>query len=397
MVTGGRLPARSLTGAELIAADCLLALLLAATYLTGLGRPPAADGLVWWVRGLIFLLIALPVAVRRVWPLSIFGIVATASTLASLLGILPDPLVATAATAYSAAGTRRIGRRGWWTVAAVSAVLSLVSVSAGSVAPPPDALRTLLPGTALVGALWALGVAVRERRAFGEREVESRLVRAVLDERLRLARDVHDIVTHNLGVIAVKSAVARHVARTEPAEVLAALEVIEKVSRTALADMRQALRVLRSDPVDREEPGPDDQPYGLADLRSLVERAEAAGLDVHCDLPDCDDVPMGVARSAYRIVQEALTNVIKHAGPTRCEVRVYRRTRELFIEVRNDAPRPGWPGQRNAPSPGGYGLIGVRERVAMHDGELVVAERDGGGYQLSVTLPCPASAPSDGG
>jgi signal transduction histidine kinase len=397
VVTGGRLPVRSLTGAELIAVDCLAALLLGATYLTGLWRPTVAVGLVWWTRGLILLLIALPAAVRRVWPLSIFGIVTAASTLALLFGILPDPFVASAATAYSAADTRRIGRRGWWMVAAVSAVLLLVSVSAGSVSPPPDALRTLLPGTAVVGSMWALGVAVRERRAFGEREVESRLARAVLDERLRLARDVHDIVTHNLGVIAVKSAVARHVARTKPDEALAALEVIEGVSRAALADMRQALRVLRSGPVDREEPSLEDQPYGLADIRSLVQRAGVAGLDIHCELPDRDEVPRGVARSAYRIVQEALTNVIKHAGPTRCEVRVHSHVQELLIEVRNDSPQRGRPISRNSSPLEGYGMIGVRERVAMHGGEVVVAKRDDGGYQLSVTLPYPAETPSDGG
>ncbi len=160
-----------------------------------------------------------------------------------------EPFVAAALAGYTAAVSgRRLSRRGWTILAGISSTLLFLSLLTGMVGPLAEPLGVLLPGLALVGALWTLGIAVRERRAYTQSRNDDRTARLVADERLRIAREVHDIVTHNLGVITVKAAVARHVADTDPDEALAALTLIEAVGRDALTDMRQVLQVLRSDP-----------------------------------------------------------------------------------------------------------------------------------------------------
>jgi signal transduction histidine kinase len=417
---GARLPIRPLTRLELIAVDVAVAGLLLAVYLTTLPRSGApADGpqgglqgglqtglqgglpsgrpsglpsglegglqghLPFAVCAVLVALIALPVAVRRIWPLPVFVAVVLASLVSLAFGVLPDPLLAAAYTGYTAA---TIGghpsRRTWLVIGSSSVVLLFLAVATGTPQPWHSRFATLVPGLALVGASWAAGTAVAQRRAYGIRREEDRLERAVADERLRIAREVHDIVTHNLGVIAVKAAVTRHVARDRPAETLASLEAIERVSREALAEMRQALRVLR-DSDDHLGPSP-----GLGDIRALVGRAEEAGLTVRSELPqhdEHDDIPPGPSLTVYRVVQEALTNVVKHAGPTRCRLTVRNTGRDLLVEVVDDGPRAGRPIRRGASE--GFGLAGMRERVEMHDGEMSAGPVAAGGFQVQVTIP----------
>ncbi|MBG6102084.1 signal transduction histidine kinase [Micromonospora vinacea] len=382
-VEGARLPVRPLTHSELVAVDVVVAGLLATVYLTAL---PRSSTLPDWLHAVLVSLIALPVAVRRVWPMPVFASVALASIVSVSLGILPDPLLAVALTAYTAAaiGGHR-SRRSWLVIVSSSAVLTFLAVATGSPQPWPSRFGTLLPGLALVGASWAAGIAVAQRRAYAVWRAEDRVERAVSDERLRIAREVHDIVTHNLGVIAVKAAVTRHLARDRPAETLASLAVIEQVSREALAEMRQALRLLR----DSDEPrGPAP---GLPDVPALVRRAEKAGLTVRSELPEQDDVPSGVSLTAYRIVQEALTNVIKHVGPTRCSLTIRSTGSELLVEVADDGPVDGRPIRRSAAE--GFGLAGMRERVEMHNGDMTAGPLAAGGFQVQVKIP---HAPMDG-
>ncbi|WP_327042576.1 sensor histidine kinase [Micromonospora ureilytica] len=377
VVEGTRLPVRPLTHSELVAVDLVVAGLLAAVYLTALSRSSALPD---WLHVLLVSLIALPTAVRRVWPMPVFAGVALASIVGLSLGILPDPLLALAFTAYTAAsiGGHR-SRRSWLVIASSSVVLMFLAVATGSPQPWQSRFGTLLPGLALVGASWAAGIAIAQRRAYAAWRAADRLERAVADERLRIAREVHDIVTHNLGVIAVKAAVTRHLARERPAETLVSLKVIEQVSREALAEMRQALRLLR----DSDEPrGPSP---GLHDVPTLVRRAREAGLAVQSELPEQDDIPSGVSLTAYRIVQETLTNVIKHAGPTRCRLTVRSTGSELLVEVADDGPRDGRPVRRGTAD--GFGLAGMRERVEMHDGEMTAGPLAAGGFQVQVKLP----------
>lgn len=372
------LPTRSLSRAELVGVDCVLALLLAGGYLLAARTAAAPAGLAWWAWPLV-LAMALPVAVRRLWPQSVFSAVTVASMLALSLGVLHEPLLAVALTAYTAAvAGRRPGLRGWRILVAASLVLLLISVSAGMASSWWWSPAVLLPGLGLVAALWTAGAATRERRAYAERSSEERRARAVADERLRIAREVHDIVSHALGVIAVKAAVARHVAPTRPDVAQDALAVIDDISRVALAEMRQALHLLRAGEDGAGGPPPD------VGLPALVSRVAAAGLDVECELVGLERLPEPTAVSTFRIVQEALSNVLKHAGRTRCRVTVSCGADEVVIDVQDDGPA----GLRPAAGACGHGLRGMRERVALHGGDFQAGPLDRGrGFRVHARLP----------
>jgi signal transduction histidine kinase len=243
-------------------------------------------------------------------------------------------------------------------------------------------------GVVAVGATWAVGAAVRERREGTRRAIKQAAEQARIEERLRVARDVHDVATHSIGLIAVKAGVANHVLRTHPEEARVALGIIEQVSRDALRDMRSTLRVLRADQPDREALRPDPC---LADLPALVSAARESNVDARLETKYTEQPPEGVAISAYRIVQEALTNVIKHAAPTRCHVKVVVNAGLIRIDVSDDGPGAGRrdghrPGQWVRAPGGGLGLIGMRERVASHGGVLTACPRGDRGFQVTATL-----------
>ncbi|WP_329110071.1 sensor histidine kinase [Micromonospora sp. NBC_01699] len=421
-MTASSLPTRPLSRRELIALDGLLALFLGLWYAfapaTGVSSQSPAIGPTGLTMCLVVLLMALPVAVRRLWPVPVFLVVAPASVLALASGVLYEPFLAAALTGYTAAlAGRPLRRIRWRMLSGITLVLLLLSVSAGPTPADAEAFGVLLPGLALVGAAWTAGVAVRERRVYQDRSNAERTARAVADERLRIAREVHDIVSHNLGIITVRAAVARHVADSRPGAAADALELIEKVGRSALTDMRQVLYVLRTDPAEGADPndtasthradpssadrnGSEGNEAGapetgvepeltpaVGDLNLLVARAAAAGLDLRSDVTGTDRLPEGTAVSAYRILQEALTNVIKHAGLTRCQVTVRCADDEVIIEVLDDGPASG----RTPVAASGHGLVGMRERVAMHGGELTAGPREQGGFHLRARLPYPES------
>ncbi|MCP9955830.1 histidine kinase [Actinomadura madurae] len=180
-----------------------------------------------------------------------------------------------------------------------------------------------------------------------------------------------------MSLIAVKAGVAVHVAEARPEEALDALRVIEATSRSSLAEMRHLLGVLRTGAADAElTPSP-----GLADLSGLADRAAMAGVHVDLDV-DTGDLPDGVALSAYRIVQEAITNVVKHAAPARCRVRVEADGVRMRIDVTDDGP-----GVRVLPGGDGHGLIGMRERVMMYGGDFTAGPRPEGGFAVSAAFP----------
>jgi signal transduction histidine kinase len=247
----------------------------------------------------------------------------------------------------------------------------------------------LLAGIAAVGyGGWAFRRAARERRLRAARAAAELASRAVAEERLRIARELHDVVAHSMGVIAVKAGTARYLLSSRPEEAGLALEVIETASRSALAEMRQMLGLLRPSPDGQRpelRPVPD-----LGDLPALVSRAAAAGVEVTLDVAGTEALPAGVGLSAYRIVQEAITNVIKHAAPAQCHVTVRAdidadsdmAASRLTIEVRDDGP-----GGSRACEPPGHGLIGMRERAEMHAGTFSAGPLDGGGFAVRATLP----------
>jgi signal transduction histidine kinase len=239
----------------------------------------------------------------------------------------------------------------------------------------------------LFGIGWLAGFALRERtaeadaaqeraaRAERDREQASRL--AVAEERAWIARELHDVVAHSVSVMVLQVGAVRHRLAGD-GEDREALEGVERAGRDALAEMRRLLGAMR-----RDEDGLELRPQrGLDDLAPLLKEFERAGLPVQLHVEgDRYTVPRSVDLSAYRIVQEGLTNALKHAQATQAHVTVRYRSRELELEVRDD-------GRGATPSDGlGHGLVGMRERVAIYGGELTAGAANGRGFVLTARLP----------
>jgi signal transduction histidine kinase len=340
-----------------------------------LPQPPQPPAPAWWCY-LLAAGIALPLVVRRRWPVPVFAVVLTLSVVASLLDATRDPFAAAAFALYPVALT--VPRRRWLPVIGVgTAALGLLLIVAGPAGWWLADASRWVTGSVLLGGAWVLGRGVRERRALAVQAATRQAERAVALERLRIARELHDVVTNGLGVIAVKAAVANHVVGQCPQEAHRALRVIESTSRDALDEMRHLLGVLRSD-----ETVPDLAPApGAGRLPELVRRATAAGIDVDVDVSGVETLPEGVGLSVYRIVQEALTNVARHAATARCRVRVNATAGEVRVEVSDDGSGGG--GRPTA----GHGLIGMRERVAVYGGTFAAGPRPEGGFTVTAHLP----------
>lgn len=230
----------------------------------------------------------------------------------------------------------------------------------------------------LFGAPWASGRAMRRWR-LSERRVEqekARTAAAIAEERARIARELHDVVAHSISVIILQARGGRRVLQSEPADAGEAFVTIERTGHQALEEMRRLLGMLgRSD----EELALAPQP-SLRELETLVEQVRTAGLPVELVIEgEARELPPGIDLSAYRIVQEALTNALRHAGPARA--RVLLRYGPDDLEIADDGPGTG---DRSGP---GYGLIGMRERVSVYGGDLQAGRRPEGGYALRVRLP----------
>ena len=231
--------------------------------------------------------------------------------------------------------------------------------------------------------MWQLHVRdVEQRAAEAERTRDEAAQRKAMEERLRIARELHDSLTHSISVIRVQAGVAVHLARKRGEDVPPALLAIQEAGADAARELRTTLGVLRS-----EEDGDGS---GLGQLDSLVARAQAAGLPVTVTVTgDAWALPHEVDQAAYRIVQEALTNVSRHAGHACASVHLHYTPDALSIQVDDDGTRAG-TGTR--PAGPGLGLIGMRERVTALGGRLHAGPRDGGGFQVRAELP--ARAPS---
>jgi signal transduction histidine kinase len=245
----------------------------------------------------------------------------------------------------------------------------------------------------IFAAAWILGDNLRNRRAYlaeleeraarleRDREVEAR--RAVQRERGRIARELHDVVAHTMSVMVVQAGAARRVMRKRPDDAEDALVAIEDAGRQGLAEMRRLLGVLRHE--DERNLTLAPQP-SLQYVDELVARSVEAGVNVELEIEGAPrPLPAGVDLSAYRIVQEALTNVLKHAGgAARACVQVRYRPESVEVEVFDDgrgvAADPASNGE-------GHGLVGMRERVALFGGELRVGPRRGGGFSVKARLP----------
>jgi signal transduction histidine kinase len=208
---------------------------------------------------------------------------------------------------------------------------------------------------------------------------------------VRIARDLHDVVAHHVSVMGVQAGAARRALDKDADLASTALQTVEQTARTAIGELRGLLGVLRAEESEQKE---DTTSPGLDRLPELVSSARSAGLEVrHGVYGEPRPVPDGVAVSAYRVVQEALTNVVKHAGARTAEVRVRYLESTLEVEVTDDGR-----GATDLPDGNGFGLAGMRERVAVHGGELEAGPRRNVGYRVRASLPVGSrSATEDGG
>jgi len=220
--------------------------------------------------------------------------------------------------------------------------------------------------------------AAKERAALAEREREERARRAVADERARIARELHDVVGHSVSVMTVQASAVRRLLEQDQERVSEALQVVEQTGREALAEMRRMVGVLR-----HAEDGPALAPQpSLEQLERLVEHTRNAGLPVDLRVEgDPVQLPTGIDLTAYRLVQEGLTNAIKHAGANRAEVLVRYAGGHVEVTVSDDGCGAGDGGG------GGHGLVGMRERVSVYGGKLEAGARPEGGFLLRATLP----------
>jgi signal transduction histidine kinase len=219
----------------------------------------------------------------------------------------------------------------------------------------------------------------RERRArVAERERDVAAREAVVEERARIARELHDAIAHNVSMMVVQAGAERRVLDGTGSSTREVLETIERIGRGALTEMRRLVGMLRSDAADELTPQP-----GLSDLPTLVTQVREAGLPVELRVEgEPRELPVGIELSAYRIVQEALTNALKHAGEARASVQVRYGADSLELEIADD----GHGGQAPVVS-GGHGLAGMRERVALYGGRLDAGRRPSGGFAVRVLLP----------
>ena len=230
-------------------------------------------------------------------------------------------------------------------------------------------------------SMWQLHLREAERRAEeAERTRDEAAQRRAMEERLRIARELHDSLTHSISVIQVQAGVAEHLARKRGEEVPSALLAIKEAGADAARELRATLQILR-----RTEDGDSS---GLSQLDSLVARARAAGLPVTITVTGAErPLPPDVDQAAYRIVQEALTNVSRHAGLAHASVCLQYTPDALTVEVADDGA-----GQGARPAGPGLGLLGMRERVSALGGRLHAGPQDGGGFRVRAELP--ARAPS---
>jgi signal transduction histidine kinase len=328
--------------------------------------------------GLALVLAAtLPYAARRRAPALVY--VGTAMAVSVLMlsgydeGALPSVL---AVGAYTVAAHRPVPE-----VVAATTLVAVLLVVLLVADVPQFGVGELLTSFAGFGAATLLGRASssRQQRLDAlESQREEAALRAAADERLRIAQELHDIVAHSLGVIAVQAGVGMHVIDTDPAEAKRSFASISSASRSSLAEIRRLLSVVRSGEAGAAYvPAP-----GLSDLPQLVEDVATAGLPVDFDVAvEPGSLPPSVELAAFRIVQESLTNSLRHAGAHRATVRLAPDQGELVVEVSDDGS--GSNGSRS----GGHGLVGMRERVAVHGGSFETGTSVTGGFRIEARLP----------
>jgi signal transduction histidine kinase len=334
---------------------------------------------------------AVAIALRRRHPLAALALAVTVQVALLAAGyedLLVSAFVAVLVVLYTVV-LHGPPRRARLATAVAVAVVGTAFVAAGR----PDILASIAVWTA---AVWAAGLAEGAARRQAQRlqDVAVRLARerdartrlAVIEERVRIARELHDSVAHTVSVMVLQAGAAEQVLASSPAKALAAARAVEAKGRDALHELHELLGVLRDD----EDTSPRAPQPGLTDLDTLIAHVARTGLPVELHVRgEAASLPAGVGVSVYRIIQEALTNTLKHAGPVQTTVTLDYTPDALIVEILDDGDRIR---QRPAESTG-HGLIGMRERVALYHGDLQTGPRAQSGYQVRARLPLSHATP----
>jgi signal transduction histidine kinase len=391
-----RLTAHRFTSAELVAIDVVTVALVGIIFGFLIPHRAPRPGTAWDAGGWVTYVVASGITLfRRRFPRAVLALVLPVAMAAVYLRAGGGAVVYVVMAVYSVVTVS--SRRAALITAglAASAVLAATIIGGGD-----QVVMGAIAGVALVLLGWLAGENTRAGRIYAAQQAEraaekaaaaaaeqaGQVRRALAEERAQIARELHDIVAHAMSVIAVRSGVARMVIDTDPQQAREALAIIETTTRRSLHEMRLLVSVLR----DGEDHDADLSPLpGLGDLDRLVAATAAAGVTAEVNIDgSVRDVPPAAGLSAYRIVQEALTNVVRHAGPTRARVQISYLPGELIIEVTDDGPSGHPPPPVTRPGDG-HGLIGMRERAALFGGELS-AEPYAGGFRVRVSLPTSA-------
>ncbi|MEY9904951.1 signal transduction histidine kinase [Catenulispora sp. MAP12-49] len=326
------------------------------------------------------LLSAVPILTCRRRPVAaLVGVLAGAAVLTALgLGSAMSLLGATAMVAVvAAARPRPVGL-----TAAVGTFAAWALLELATDPGDPTPYGRLSNAVLLLAVAFTVGVLIRERREHGRALREQAAAGAVTAERLRIARELHDMVAHSIGIVAIQAGAAKRCIQTQPVLAAQALDVIETTSRETLTGLRHMVVALRRAEADRDGVAPMP---GLDDLPALADNAAKAGVAVQVRFDgERRALPAEVDLSAYRIVQESLTNVVRHAGTRQCRVAIAFQARDVVIEVTDE----GRGGLADAPRAGiGFGLAGMRERVSLLDGSFDAGPRPEGGFRVRARIP----------
>jgi signal transduction histidine kinase len=357
------------------------------------GGPPNAPFLrgPWAGMALAFALAAQIVLARR-WPLPVLGLILAESLAAAeltrwtwvlLLPVTDVLLLYLAADVPSHPARRSHSRR---TTALAAVAVLAVQIGGWRITDggwQDGVVDVVVPIASAAVVAWTLGNSIRQRREYVGRLRKQAAAQAVQAERLRIARELHDMVAHSIGVIAIQAGAAKRVIETQPTGARKALDTIELTSRETLKGLRWMLGTLH-------QPGPDPgaglaDGDRLADVDRLVEGTTGAGLRLEVRWQGTRRaLSPEIDRSAFRIIQESLTNVVRHANARHCRVNVDYRADELAIEIVDDGCGAAPDAATRAT---GYGIAGMRDRVDLLDGEFSAGPHRGGGFRVSARLP----------
>ena len=366
------------------------------------GAAPTGEAVAWC------LAVALPLCVRRRWPTAVL-LTCSALFIGLQARMVPESTVTSIVlflalyTAGAWGGDRRLATAARGVVVVVMFCWLVYALSSTAWAehlagdgdgdgPLPDrtaaAAYSFAYNVVFFAAAWVFGdrawrqerqrLELAERNAELRRERDENARRAVVEERVRIARELHDVVAHHVSVMGVQAGAARMVLDDDPDRSKETLVAVEAQARTAMTEMRRLLGVLRAE--DGEEPRPTGPQPGLAALPEIVDQAAAAGLDARwTEVGEPRPVPASVGVTLYRVTQEAVTNTLRHAGARRIDVRLRHLGEAVEVEIIDDG--------RSAGGAAGLGQRGMRERVALHDGDLEMGPRPGGGYRVRARVP----------